>query len=112
MSKPIWNDGRGRSRLTRHRQSSGATVGSPKQQDQNQASIGSLTIIAENRTETEIDSVIEDAKKQTKSCTHIRGVNDKVTQKLTKSSIGGEQDFLENNSENLLKLFRNLRSST
>ena len=63
----------------RNRQSSGSTGGSPIPMDQSHDSSGSLTITAESMTDTEIDRIIEDAKKVNIEL-HIKDTNSKVTQ--------------------------------
>ena len=68
--------------------------------------------MTENITDTEKYRIIEDAKKMNKEL-HIRDKNGKVTQFLSKNSLGVEKDIIENNSETSeLKLLSTLSSST
>ena len=81
--------------------------GYPAQSNQSKDGMGPLTITAENMTDTEIDCIIEDAKKANKEL-HIKDTNGKVTQTLNER----EKD-IENNSETSeLELLSNLSSST
>ena len=66
---------RGWPKLDRDRQSSG----SPLRPNQSHDGMGRLTITAENMTDTELDRIIEDAKKANKEL-HIKDTTGKVTQ--------------------------------
>ena len=99
--------GRGRPKLVRNRQSPGSLTGSTD-------SLGPLTIITENMTDTDIDRIIEDAK-QNDTELFIKDLNGKVTHNYNNTVYGGEENKEKNNLETEtsdLELISNLSSST
>ena len=99
--------GRGRPKLVRNRQSPCSLTGSTD-------SLGPLTIITENMTDTDIDRIIEDAK-QNDTELFIKDLNGKVTYNYNNTVYGGEENEEKNNLETEtsdLELISNLSSST
>ena len=98
---------RGRPKLIRNRQSSGSSGDSSIQPNKSKDGMGLLTITAKNMTDTEIDRIIEDAKKANKYL-HIKDINGKVAQ-----TFNEREEDIENTLETTeLELLSNLRSST
>ena len=99
--------GRGRPKLVRSRQSPGSLTVSTE-------SLGPLTIITENMTDTDIDRIIEDAK-QNDTELFIKDLNGKITHNYNNTVHGGEENKEKNNLETEtsdLELISNLSSST
>ena len=76
--------GRGRPKLVRNRRS-------PDSPTDSTDSLGPLTVITANMTDTDIDSVIEDARKADKEI-FINDSNGKVTQYYKNTVHGGEEN--------------------
>ena len=80
-------------KLIRNRRWSGSPRGSEKQHGQSQEGVGPLTNTVRNIIDTEIDRIIEDAKKANKEL-HIKDTNGKVTQNFNE-----REEDMENNLE-------------
>ena len=95
IGKPIQN-----------RQKSGSPAGSTD-------SLGPLTAITDNMTDTDVDRVIKDAREADREL-YIKDSNGKVVQNFENTTYGGEEDNKKNSKAEIskLELISNLSSST